>query len=229
MDVAVGGLSNDTLDDPSLYLLRRRKDVRVRWFDPGSPLSSGGAVVDWHGSPRTIYVPGIVPVAPSLADNLRPNEPDELVATDRFRRYDIDSSVVPGSGPGDVVFEDTAWLRLPRAEAFQPVREGDHLQFETTWIARAPIAYPRRIFVHVVNPTTGQIVAQHDGLDAPTKFWHEGDVITQLHALRIPADTPAGLYEVRIGLYDPVAHQRVLTRSDPPSDHVVLGVVEVTP
>ncbi len=45
MDVSVGGLSNDTMDDPSLYLLRQRKDVRVRWFDSGSPISSGGAVI----------------------------------------------------------------------------------------------------------------------------------------------------------------------------------------
>ncbi|HKZ84279.1 MAG TPA: glycosyltransferase family 39 protein [Anaerolineae bacterium] len=228
MDVAVGGLSNDTLDDPSLYLLRRRKGVRVRWFDPGSPLSSGGAVVDWYGSPRTIYVPGIVPVAPLLADNLRPNEHYELVATDRFRRYYIDSSGVPGFGPGDAVFEDTALLRLPRAEALQPVRAGDDLQLETTWMARAPVAYPRRIFVHLVNPTTGQIAAQHDGLDAPSKFWREGDYVTQLHTLEIPASTAAGPYELWIGLYDPASNRRVPVQSDPPNDHVVLGPIEVT-
>ena len=49
MDVSVGGLSNDTMDDPSLYLLRQRKDVRVRWFDSGSPISSGGAIVSRCG------------------------------------------------------------------------------------------------------------------------------------------------------------------------------------
>ena len=44
MDVSVGGLSNDTMDDPSLYLLRQRKDVRVRWFDSAvSPTQQRGS------------------------------------------------------------------------------------------------------------------------------------------------------------------------------------------
>jgi hypothetical protein len=62
LDVSVGGLSNDTMDDPSLYLLRQRKDVRVRWFDSGSPISSGGALVQPTGSPARIYIPKIVPL-----------------------------------------------------------------------------------------------------------------------------------------------------------------------
>ncbi|HET7088173.1 MAG TPA: glycosyltransferase family 39 protein [Anaerolineae bacterium] len=228
MDVAVGGLSNDTLDDPSLYLLRQRKDVRVRWFDPGSPLSSGGAIVAWYGKPLTTYVPSIVPVEPLLADDLRPNEHYELIETDRFRRYHINSNAVPGIAPDAVTFEDTALLQPVGVEEIPAVRAGSGLQLQTVWIARAPIAYPRRIFVHVVDPATGRIIAQHDGLDAPSRFWREGDYVTQLHTLEIPASTVAGRYELWIGLYDPASNRRVPVQSDPPGDHAVLGPIKVT-
>ena len=101
----------------------------------------------------------------------------------------------------------------------------------TTWRAADPIAYPRRIFVHLINPQTGQILAQHDGLDSPTKYWQPHDYITQVHTVSIPADVAPGLYELWVGLYNPTNGQRVLQRnlnqSQPPSDHVVLGQIEI--
>ncbi len=86
MDVSVGGLSNDTMDDPSLYLLRHRKDVRVRWFDSGSPISSGGALVQPIGSPARIYIPTIVPLITGTWINSMPVS--QPVQTEHFRRYE---------------------------------------------------------------------------------------------------------------------------------------------
>ena len=234
MDVSVGGLSNGTMDDPSLYLLRQRKDVRVRWFDSGSDISSGGAVLQPNGRTGRTYLPAIVPLAPTLEKFFTLRLPP--LVTEHFRRYDIGQ--VYDGGPAiyqGVYFQDSAILLLAIADHGLPstAPAGGTLEFETRWLAREPIAFPRRIFVHLTDPASGRIIAQHDGLDAPTQFWRPYDWIGQHHVVRIPSDTPAGRYEVHVGLYDPVTSQRVLqtdyNHSQLPSDHIVLGTVEVTP
>jgi len=233
-DASVGGLSNDTLDDPSLHLLLRRKDVRVRWFDSGSPLSSGGALIVSSTPSRRVYVPSIVPLSPRLELELHPDRVTQLLTTERFRRYQSDSNGTSGIPPAARSFDDTAILVLPTSEktVWTAAANGE-IQLETRWIARQPIRYPRRIFVHLIDPKTGEIVAQHDGLDAPTRFWQEWDRIVQTHTLRVPAGTPPGRYELRIGLYDPATGARVFqtdsARSEPPRDHVVIGAAEITP
>jgi hypothetical protein len=233
MDVSVGGLSNDTMDDPSLYLLRQRKEARVRWFDPGSPISSGGAILLPGGFPRTVYIPSILPVSPELESDLKRGDGDHTpVESDRFTRYHP-GSLTPTGLPfrNARIFSDTGALL---GNYFMPtsVLAGGELRLTTRWVAGEPIAYPRRIFVHLIDRATGRLVAQHDGLDAPTKFWSRTDEIAQVHRLAIPADTPPGRYELRLGLYDPITGARVLNtdefRSEAPSDYVVLGAIEVT-
>ena len=232
MDVSVGGLSNDTLDDPSLYLLRHRKDVRVRWFDSGSPISSGGAVIKWDGKPLTIYVPAIVPVAPELEKLIYPGESYQAFVSDRFRRYGINSNGVAGVPPYARPFDDTAIFIQASSGVTQTMRAGDTRRFTTVWRAEVPIVYPRRIFVHLIDRQTQRVIAQHDGLDSPTKFWQPYDYVTQVHTLSIPADTPPGKYELWIGMYDPTTEKRVLQTdqrsTELPSDHIILGTIEVT-
>ena len=230
MDVSVGGLSNATMDDPSLYLLRNRKDVRVRWFDSGSPISSGGALVQPTGSPARIYVPALVPLV-AVLDQF--NAFFQPFQTEHFRRYEIRNAFDSAPDPGKArVFADTATLLGINPDRPLTVKAGHSIDFQTRWLALDPIGSPRRIFVHLVDPATGEIIAQHDGLDAPPRFWQAGDWIAQQHVLPITADTPAGIYELRLGLYDPDTGQRILqtdyTHTHPPGEYVVLGAIEVT-
>lgn len=231
MDVSVGGLSNDTMDDPSLYLLRNRKDVRVRWFDSGSPISSGGALVQPIGSPARIYIPAIVPFIPVLEQF---NAFFRPVQTEHFRRYEIRGAFDAAPDPNEArVFADTATLLgVNPPYRIWTVKAGNTIDFQTRWLAQEPSGNSRRLFMHLVDLATGKSIAQHDGLDAPTKFWRTGDWIAQQHVLSITSDTPAGAYELWLGLYDPNTGQRVLqtdyNRTQPPSDHVVLGTIEVT-
>ncbi len=230
LDVAVGGLSNDTLDDPSLYLLRQRKEVQVRWFDSGSPISSGGALVQPTGSPARIYVPALVPLA-AVLDQF--NASFQPFQTEHFRRYEIRNAFDSAPDPGKArMFADTATLLGINPDRPLTVKAGHSIDFQTRWLALDPIGSPRRIFVHLVDPATGEIIAQHDGLDAPSRFWQAGDWIAQQHVLSIANDIPAGDYELRLGLYDPNTGQRILqtdyNQTRPPSEYVVLGSVEVT-
>jgi len=225
IDVSVGGLSNDTMDDPSLYLLRQRKDVRVRWFDSGSPISSGGAIVEAYAPIRRVYIPSIVPVSPLL--ELTTDQATQSYVTSHFKRYETRSNFRPGQPPWTVRFSDTARL-LSKQDIDLTLEAGSTAQFETAWTASPPILFPRRTFVHLVDPATDRIVAQHDGLDSPTKYWLPWDWSRQVHTLTIPAETPPGRYELRLGLYDPSTGRRVPIESDPLSDYVILGTIEVT-
>ena len=230
MDVSVGGLSNDTMDDPSLYLLRNRKDVRVRWFDSGSPISSGGALVQPKGSPARIYIPKIVPVIAALDQFNAFFQPTQ---TEHFRRYEIRNAFDTAPDPNKArVFADTAILLGMNPAPPLVVKAGQSVDFQTRWLALDPTRTSPHIFVHVVDPATNQIIAQHDGLDAPVRFWQSGDWIAQQHVLSITNDTPAGVYELQLGLYDPNTDQRIpqtdYNHTQPPSDHFVLGTVEVT-
>jgi len=234
MDVSVGGLSNDTMDDPSLYLLRNRKDVRVRWFDSGSDISAGGALLKANAPEIRIYRPKIIPISPML--NIY-TYPGNEVSTSSFTLYRLYSNTYSAtlslrSLPYARYFADTAaFIPLGLDRLGTAVGAGNSLAFESWWLALSPIESPRRIFVHLVDPQTGKPVAQHDGLDSPSRFWQSGDAIQQVHRLHIPADTPSGDYELWIGLYNPETGQRILQtnfdHTEPPSDHIVLGTIKV--
>jgi hypothetical protein len=79
---------------------------------------------------------------------------------------------------------------------------GQPLALLTVWWADASPHLPLKVFVHVVDKD-GNLRAQHDGLDSPSRFWHPGDVIIQAHAVVLPENLLAGNYELRVGLYNP--------------------------
>jgi 4-amino-4-deoxy-L-arabinose transferase-like glycosyltransferase len=232
MNVSVGGLSNDTMDDPSLYLLRQRKDVRVRWFDSGSPISSGGAIIVPYPIGR-IYLPSIVPVSIPLVQ-IKTVPLSEEKGNSHYRQFQLWGAIVD---PLSLLvgaarrFADTATFLPESVTLPKQVRVGGVIQFVTQWAGLRPTLASRRIFVHLVKVGSDQPIAQHDGLDSPPRFWSGQEYLYQQHRLEVPADTPPGEYELHLGLYDPTTGQRVLqtnnAHTEPPADYYLLGTIEV--
>ena len=108
---------------------------------------------------------------------------------------------------------------------------GDTLSLRLQWEALRRSATDYTVFVHVVGPD-GQVAVQQDRppVDgfAPTHLWIKGQRIADDHSLALPADLPAGEYEVRVGLYTqeqgrlPVARDGEVT-----GDYVSLGTFAV--
>jgi hypothetical protein len=188
--------------------------------------------MDWFTAGPSTYIPSIVALSPLLMADLSNSRCIETVATERYRRYQSQCGGTPGIPSAARDFEDTAMFVGASTEVTRTVQAGEVCQFVTIWRAAEPITYPRRIFVHVVDPQTGRTIAQHDGLDSPTRYWQPNDYIRQVHTISIPADTSSGVYEVRIGLYDPVTGRRILqtdvSHTEPPADFYTLGTIEVT-
>jgi 4-amino-4-deoxy-L-arabinose transferase-like glycosyltransferase len=78
-------------------------------------------------------------------------------------------------------------------------RPGDSLNVLTFWrVLRRPPSMA--IFIHLLDARQ-QIVAQFDGFQVVASSLAAGDVVVQLHTLRLPGDLPAGDYRLEMGAY----------------------------
>ena len=84
------------------------------------------------------------------------------------------------------------------------------------------------VFTHVLDPQ-GSLTAQNDGFPVvgfrPMTSWAEGESIADYHWLELPADRPAGEYQVRVGLYRADTGERLLAQGKgAETDHVARQV-----
>ena len=104
--------------------------------------------------------------------------------------------------PTEVTFGDE--LRLL---GYTPkVKEG-YLGLDMYWLALRAMDTDYKMFVHLVRPTDGVIVAQRDAMPRdwsyPTSLWSRGEVFRDSMSLDI-SNVPAGEYLLAVGVYDPV-------------------------
>ncbi|HOT91880.1 MAG TPA: hypothetical protein PLJ78_07510 [Anaerolineae bacterium] len=82
---------------------------------------------------------------------------------------------------------------------------GQPLEVTLYWQALAEMTEDYLVFVHLLDMTSGRIIAQvdeapqHNGY--PTSLWLAGEIVTDRHTLAIPADLSDGDYALRIGFY----------------------------
>lgn len=92
------------------------------------------------------------------------------------------------------------------------VRAGNELTVTLHWEALATPAHDYVVFVHLLLPPDA-VWAQRDtmpqGGAAPTSGWVRGQTLTDQVVLSVPANAPAGLYGVEIGLYHPETGERL--------------------
>lgn len=202
-DTVVSGLSNSTMDATTLDLMLRRDDVRVRWCDTGSPLSSAGALVFPKGG-GALLLPAIVPLDVRLASYVTAATGAPLQGVSPEGGGDLRIGYVEGQEDETdspvAVWEPVSLLDV--AVSGSSARAGQTLELVSTWVAAGETPTPAlKIFVHLVD-ADGVLVAQHDGLDCPAIYWQPGDRLVQLHRLPLPEDLAPGLYALRMGLYD---------------------------
>jgi hypothetical protein len=208
--VAIGGWSPATMDAPTMALSMRRHDLALRFFGSDSTAEAVSTVIipGWIDDPSE----GVRLLRPAIRD-LAPEIEAQLVAwagegqdMDTFVFYDLS---VPAEIEGSVQtaerFDDQLELiayKLP-ADPTQCAREGCSIL--TYWRVLAPVAEPRRFFLHALSG--GELVAQHDGLDAPAMWWQAGDLLVQEHHLPSVGENEI---ELRLGVYDPQTGRRLL-------------------
>lgn len=110
---------------------------------------------------------------------------------------------------------------------------GDTLGVTLYWRARQEMNRDYSVFAHLVDDE-GEIWTQSDdqplGGDYPTSFWDPGQRLRDQYELDLPADLPAGQYEVEVGFYLPSTGDRlpILDHAGQILDNrVLLGPIEV--
>jgi hypothetical protein len=111
----------------------------------------------------------------------------------------------------------------------------DQAQVRLHWQALQRMDVPYKFFVHLVDPVSGQLVAQADVMPHnwtyPTTWWEVGEVVSDEIVLPL-IDVPPGIYRLEMGVYHPDSGDRLpLTdghEPQKPSDRfILLEAVEV--
>jgi hypothetical protein len=211
---AIGGWSPSTMDAPTMALSMRRHDLGLRFFGSDSTAEPVSTVIipGWNEGRST----GMRVLRPSIRD-LAPEIEAQLVEwageeqdMGTFILYDLTEPVeIEGIIHTAERFDDQLELigyRVP-ADPTQCAREGCSIL--TYWRVLAAVEEPRRFFLHAVSGE--ELIAQHDGLDAPTMWWQAGDLLLQEH--RLPPSNADNI-ELRLGVYDPQTERRLLRPDD---------------
>ncbi len=85
-------------------------------------------------------------------------------------------------------------------------RPGDSVAVTLRWQALQPVNESYKVFIHILTRDFGTLIAQRDieplnGL-RPTNTWTAGEIVNDPHQILIPQNTPAGTYQIRVGLYN---------------------------
>ncbi len=85
-------------------------------------------------------------------------------------------------------------------------RPGDTIAVTLRWEVLQPLNKSYKVFIHVLTPDFSTLLTQRDieplnGL-RPTTTWTVGEIINDPHQVPIPPNAPAGVYQIRVGLYD---------------------------
>ena len=93
------------------------------------------------------------------------------------------------------------------------------------WESLTAVSDSYKVFVHVLDGS-GAIVAQIDRLPvnglAPTTRWQAGDLIRDRYELALPAELPAGHYELRVGLYTEANGRLPINQPQAEADAILL-------
>ncbi len=90
------------------------------------------------------------------------------------------------------------------------------------------------VLLHIVNQSTGEVVLAADTQPVygayPFPRWRRGEVVLDPHWVTLPEGLPPGIYQVRVGAYDPQTMQRRAIddpRNDADGDSLMLQTFEL--
>jgi hypothetical protein len=95
---------------------------------------------------------------------------------------------------------------------YDVTQSSELLQLTVYWQAQREMETSYKVFVHLVNPATEEIVEQYDAVPRrwtyPTTRWQSGEVVKDPISFSL-GDVPPGQYVLKIGCYDPVSGERL--------------------
>jgi hypothetical protein len=119
-------------------------------------------------------------------------------------------------------------LHLVSASVTETAQPGQILPVESVWLPLQKPSNDYNLFLQLLD-ADGALVAQNDGPPnggyTPTSAWRPGKEVLDRHGVVLPAELPAGNYQLIAGMYDPNTGERLSVDQD--RDFVKLGSVAV--
>ncbi len=127
------------------------------------------------------------------------------------------------ANPADASFGGQIRL-LGYEVASDAIAAGGPLTVTLAWRAEQAMDTSYSVFLHLLD-SNDQIVAQRDappgGQELPTNTWLPGEVVTHEHVIQPESPLQPGVYNLVVGIYDPVSWQR-LTLAGTDEDRISL-------
>lgn len=149
-----------------------------------------------------------------------------------FTVEDRSHSVLPPARiahPTDLTFGDGARLigyDFPRGET---IHAGQPLPVTLYWQSTTRVPSSYKVFAHLIGPD-GRLGGQDDQIPGegafPTTGWQPGEYLTDTMTVPVAGDAAAGVYHLRVGMYDPASGARLAVGgpgAEPGADSVDLG------
>ena len=202
--VVVAGWTPESMDPPTMELYLQRDDLALRYIDPTEALV-------WPAAGGALIRPAVLPFDDSLAEYLSQHG----VAS----RADGDTVLywLPAAPEAFDAGELVALAGGIQFLGYQTWERAGELDLVSVWRVGGSYDRPLRVFLHLLDPA-GEVVAQDDGLGAPSAYWQNGDLIFQVHHL----EAAAGEYQAAIGVYDRDTNERLALQDDPAVDSILL-------
>lgn len=190
---SIGGWSPATMDAPTMHLSLQRDDLNLRYFGSDSQTEPIHTLIV---PPNTqhIYRPTARELAPALETHLRTWS--QATEQGSITIYEI--------GAGETaVFPQHNLAQFAEQLTLQDVQfkcDESVCTLITYWQVEQSTTETRRFFAHALN-AQGDILAQHDNLDAPAMHWQPNDWLIQHH----PFPASQDITQLRLGVYDPAS------------------------
>ncbi len=128
---------------------------------------------------------------------------------------------------------DARWGEKIALPGFYLEESDDSLSLTVYWQALERLSSSYKVFTHLINQSTGELVAQMDSVPRewryPTNWWDRGEVISDTINLPV-ADLPPGQYRLQVGFYDPETGERLTATTAEgqpyPENAVTLTILE---
>jgi len=124
----------------------------------------------------------------------------------------------------DITYEDEIALVGYDAE-----QTNTALRSTLYWKALKHPSTSYKIFIHLINETTGEFIAQKDYVPCewqyPTEVWQAGEYVRDYIVFDL-SDIPPGKYEVQVGMYRPESKKRLVASPMYPEHAVSLMRIE---
>lgn len=174
---------------------------------PTSQMNVGHVIASRYvlNIPKTAYAPSALIWEVGVYDRSTPGEPRLSVSSggDNVRFGSIALAPRPGDVPNPAAINLGNQVELIGYDMDRRVAApGETVRLTLYWRARSRMSIDYTAFTHILEPPE-TLWAQHDKQPAPpTSTWVAGQVVSDTYELTIEPDTPPGVYEVEVGVYN---------------------------